>query len=104
MGKNQTIKIIGRLIGGMLAHKILSKYTNRPESMHHLNSEVDNYSGAIFDHLLEYNWSSYDKEMIKKESEKSLKLSLKESHFSDVKFPESEISKLLNETIKEYLE
>jgi len=35
MGKDRTIKIIGGLIAGMVAHKILEKYTNRKESLNH---------------------------------------------------------------------
>jgi len=53
--------------------------------------------------ILEYNWNSEDKEKIKKESEKSLIKELKENHFLDVNFPSSEKSKILDETILNFL-
>lgn len=102
MGKNRTIKIIANLIGKSTAHKILIKYTNKPESISHMQSEVENYRGAISDYLTEFNWSSYDKEKIKKEAEKSLNNELKRNHFNAVSFPNSEKKKFLNEAIKDF--
>ena len=103
MGKNTIIKTIADLIGGMTAHKILIKYTNKPESIHHTKSEIDNYRGIILDYITEFNWNSDDKQEIKERALKSLKSELKKPHFKDVEFPTEEISKLLEETIKEIL-
>lgn len=102
MGKNSTIKTIGRIIGGITAHKILVKYTNKPESIHHMNSEIENYRGNLFDIMNEFNWNSKNKERIKEEALKSLKKEIRQPHFSDVKFPLGEINSLLSQTIKEF--
>jgi len=103
MGKDRTIKIIADLIGGMIAHRILVKYTNRPESVNHIESEIENYRGTISDYLTEFNWNDSDKEKIKREAERSLRKSLKEPHFKDVKFPMNETEKLIEEALIEIL-
>ena len=43
MGKNRIIKILGNIIGNIAVHKILVKYTNKPESINHLSEEVATY-------------------------------------------------------------
>src|SRR3989344_1503325 len=73
MGKNRTIKIIGGIIGVMVAHKILLKFTNKPESLNYLMSEVSNYRNNIQDWIREYNWNAEDKKRIKDEAMKCLK-------------------------------
>lgn len=102
MGKDRAIKIIANLIAGMAAHRILFKYTNRPESINHIESEIENYRGTISDYLTEFNWNSYDKERIKREAKRNLRKELKETHFKDVSFSSNEISKMLNETIQKF--
>jgi len=101
MGKKSSIRIISGLIAGMTAHKILLKYTNKPESINHLESEVDNYRDNLSSMLTEFNWNDKDKEEIKNESKRILKTKLKESHFADVKFPANEPEKIIDETIIE---
>lgn len=103
MGKDRVIKILANLIGKTAAHKILVKHTNKPDAINHMLSEIENYGAVLSDYLLEYNWNSEDKEKIKKESEKSLIKELKENHFLDVNFPSSEKSKILDETILNFL-
>lgn len=102
MGKDRTIRIIADLVAGMTAHKILVKYTNKPESINHMESEVENYRGAISDYIAEFNWNDNDIEKIKREAEKSLKKSLREKHFKDISFPSREKIKMLDETIKKF--
>ena len=99
MGKDRVIRIIANLIGKTAAHKILVKYTNRPDAINHISSEIDNYRAMLSEYITQHNWNSYDKENIKKESEKSLAKELKQNHFDDVIFPSSEKSKILDETI-----
>ncbi len=101
MGKNRAIKSLGRIIAGMVAHKILEKYTNKKESLNHLRNEINNYRDSIYDSIEEFNWSLTDKQRIKKETLKSLKKELKEPHFNDVKFPINEAEKLTEETLNE---
>jgi hypothetical protein len=101
MGKNRVIKIIGGLIAGMVAHKILEKYTNRKESLNHLRAEVGNYRNNLSDFIGEFNWNNKDKQRIKEESSKAIISELKEPHLKDVKFPIEEIDKLIEEILKE---
>ncbi len=103
MGKNRVIKIIGGLIAGMVAHKILEKYTNRKESLNHLRSEVDNYKSNLSEFINEFNWNSENKQKIKKESLKNLKKELNAPHLKDVKFPKEEVEKLIEETLKDII-
>lgn len=104
MGKDRTIKLMANLIGKSTAHKILIKYTNMPESINHMSSEIDNYRGQLSGYIIQYNWNIYDKQKIKKEAEKSLNRELKENHFANVIFPSSVKVKFLNETINEFFE
>jgi len=100
MGKNRVIKIIGRLIAGMVAHKILEKYTNRKESLNHLRAEVESYRNNITDFIDEFNWNDSDKNVIKQEALKDIILEFKKPHFNDVKFPTNEAEKLIEETLR----
>lgn len=101
MGKNRVIKNLGGVIGGMIAHKILLKHTNKPESVNHLKSEVSNYRDNIQSMADEFNWNEDDKKRIKEEALKSLKSEIKQPHFNNVKFPKEEISEFLEEIIRE---
>jgi len=103
MGKNRTIQIIADLIGGMVAHKILAEYTNKPESIHHMESEIENYRSNLSDYIIEFNWNDFDKSRIKQEVLKSLKSELKKPHFKDVKFPAKEVDKLIEEISRDIL-
>lgn len=104
MGKNRIIKILGRLIAGMAAHKILEKYTNKKESLNHLRQEVDNYRGNISNFISEYNWNENDKKRVKNEALRILILELKKEHFSDVSFPGEEVNIILENVLKEMFE
>lgn len=103
MGKKRIIKIIAGLIAGMTAHSILLKYTNRPESVNHLKSEIDSYKGNLENYFTEYHWNNKDIIEIKKESSRYVLLELKKPHFKDVKFPVEKVSKLIDELIDETL-
>ena len=104
MGKNRTIKIIADLIAGMTAHRILIKYTNKPESTHHTKSEINNYRGTISDFIIQFNWNSDDKKRILQECKKSLEKELKKEHFDNVKFPPAEKDETLGQIVKEFFE
>ena len=104
MGKDRVIKTIGKLIGGMTAHKILIKYNLTPKSDNHLRAKAQTYGGQIEDNLEEYHWNNYDREKIKIEAQKSLRKELKKKHFIGVKFPNNEKNILLNETFNEFFD
>ena len=103
MGKNRVIKIIGRIVARLVAHKILEKYTNRKESLNHLRGEVDNYRNNLSKFIHEFNWNADDLLEIKEESSKGMILELKKPQFDDVKFPIEIVDPLIEETIKEIL-
>ena len=100
MGKNRIIKILGNIIGNIVVHKILVKYTNRPESINHLSEEVGTYRDSAIETAQEFNWNEVDKNRIKQESLKKFKKDM-EKYYPDVKFPANEPEKLADETLKE---
>ena len=65
MGKNRVIKILGNIIGNLVVHKILVNYTNKPESLNHLKSEIEAYRDNSLEIAGEYNWNEKDKAKIK---------------------------------------
>lgn len=101
MGKNSTIKSLGRCIGNVVMHKLLLLYTNKPESKHHLNAEIIEYSADAFEKSQEFNWKNKDKEDIKHKSLARIKR-LKE-YYPDVLFRQEEAEKLILKTMKELL-
>lgn len=76
MSKKKQLENLAVLIGLRAAHEILIEFTNKPESIKHLRSEVDNYSDLSFE-LAEGNWNKDDikkiKELAKKRCNKKLK-------------------------------
>ena len=101
MGKNRIIKILGNIIGNVVVHKILVKYTNKPESVHHLDEEIGTYRDNALEMTLEFNWNENDINKIKQEVLKNFSKRIKK--YKDVKFPISEVNKLTDDTIKEYI-
>ena len=99
MGKNRIIRILGNIIGNVVVHKILIKYTNKPESVHHLAEEIGTYRDNSLEMVQEFNWSKKDEDKIKQEVLKNFNKRIKK--YGDVKFPISEVNKLIDETIKE---
>ena len=99
MGKSRIIKILGNIIGNVVVHKILVKYTNKPESVHHLAEEIGTYRDNALEIAQEFNWSENDENKIKHDALKNFNKRIKK--YKDVKFPISEANILIDETIKE---
>jgi len=99
MGKNKIIKTLGNVLGNVIVHKILVKYTNKPESVHYVTEEIGTYRDNALEIAQEFNWNSKDENKIKQEILKNFKKRIKK--YKDVKFPISEVNKLIDETIKE---
>ncbi|MCX6748401.1 MAG: hypothetical protein NT076_02250 [Candidatus Pacearchaeota archaeon] len=99
MEKNRIIKILGNIIGNVVVHKILVRYTNKPESVSHLTEEIGTYRDNALEIAQEFNWSEKDKIKIKQESSKNFDNRIKK--YPDVEFPKSEVSRLIDETSKE---
>jgi len=102
MGKNRVIKILGNIVGNIAVHKILIKYTNKPESITHLESEVENYRDNTLEIANKFNWSEKDKVEIKLKALKKFKKDM-EKYYSDVKFPLKDVEKLIGETLEEIM-
>ena len=103
MGKNSAIKSLGNILGNIVLHKILVKYTNKLESLHHLKSEVAAYKDSALREAEEFNWNDSDIDEIKLEALANFKRDI-EKYYPDVKFPTAEAEKLIEETIGEILE
>lgn len=103
MGKNKIIKSLGSVIGNIVVHRILIKYTNKPESVNYLRYEVQEYGDVAIEKAQEFNWNSQDKERIKFEALKKFKKEI-EKYYKDVKFPMKEAEKLIEETIDEIIQ
>lgn len=102
MGKNRVIKILGNISGNIVVHKILVKYTNRLESVHHLESEVEAYRDNALEIVKEFNWNEKDKTKIKSKALKKFTKDMKE-YYKDVKFPMKEAEELIEDTINELI-
>ncbi len=99
MGKTRIIKILGNIMGNVVVHKILIKYTNKPESVHYLAEEIGTYRDNALEIAQEFNWSRKDGDKIKQETLKNFSKRIKK--YKDVKFPSLEVNRLIDETIKE---
>ncbi|MEK6855764.1 MAG: hypothetical protein AABX66_01250 [Nanoarchaeota archaeon] len=98
MGKNSVIKTLGKRIGNVVLHKLLIKYTHRPESINHLQKEEVTYRDAAIKDAREYNWNEGDKQTMKIQAIRFIK-DKKVNKYSDVDLPSDEIEKLVEEEI-----
>ena len=102
MGKNKLIKSLGKRIGNTVIHKILIKYTNKPDSVQYLENEADAYRDNVLESSQDFNWSDKDKEEIKELALDKFNKDMKK-FYADVEFPEGEPEKFIKETIEECL-
>lgn len=100
MGKNSVIKSLGRNLGNAIAHKIVSKYTNIPNSANHMGNEAVEYRDNAIKIAKEFNWNQDDKEEIKKEVLKNFNSKMK-NKYANVKFPIEEANNLIDEAVSE---
>lgn len=102
MGKNRNIESLIRLITNTIAHEIIVKHTNKPESKHFLDSEIAEYRGQTKRMAEQHTWNDKDKEHIKEKSLKKIKEKLA-FKYPDISFSIKEAEKLLDEKINELL-
>ena len=100
MGKNRNRESRIRELVNITVHKILAKYTNRPESAHFLGSETIEYRNKAEKISETSNWNAEDKAYIEKKALELIKEKLS-TKYSDVKYLEKEASNILSEIIKE---
>ena len=65
MGKNSAIRTLGKRVGNVVLHKMLVKYTNKPESRKHLQNEEITYRDSAIKDAKEYNWNKEDYKELK---------------------------------------
>ncbi|MEK6882825.1 MAG: hypothetical protein AABY22_24595 [Nanoarchaeota archaeon] len=65
MGKNSSLKTLGKRIGNIVLHKMLIKYTNKPESISHLINEENEYRAAAIIDAKKFNWNEGDKQELR---------------------------------------
>lgn len=102
MGKNKLIKSLGKRIGNTVVHKILMKYTNKPDSVPFLKAEAESYRDNVLESSQDFNWNDKDKGEIKALALEKFNKDM-ENFYEEVKFPEKEPEKLIDETIEECL-
>jgi hypothetical protein len=103
MGKDRSIKILGNVVGNLALHKILIRHTNKPESLGHLEREVEAYRDNALEMGSESNWNDSDLARIKSEALANFKKDIKK-YYPDVKFPIDEPEELINEILREITE
>lgn len=102
MGKNRTRESLIREIANTIIHKILTKYTNRSESVNFLNSETIEYRNNAKKISKIYNWNSEDKNYIERKALELIKIKLS-NKYPDVKYSEQEAIDYLKEIINEII-
>lgn len=99
MGKNRVLRTLGKRIGNVVLHKLLVKYTNKPESKGHLQSEEVEYRSAALRDTQEYHWSEEEKQALKKQALVFV-MSRRSAKYEDVAFLSGEAEKLIDEEIR----
>ncbi len=102
MGKNRTREFLIREAVNIVVHEILTKHTNRPESVHFLKSEAIEYRNKAEKISKTYNWNADDKEYIEKKALELIKEKLA-TKYPDVKYLEQEAISKLSEIIKDIM-
>ncbi|MEK6824387.1 MAG: hypothetical protein AABX12_01880 [Nanoarchaeota archaeon] len=100
MGKNSALKTLGKIIGNVVLHKMLARYTNKPESMSHLLYEESEYRASAIKSAKEFNWNEEDKQDIKRVAIEFFKnKSIKK--YPDVAFQLEEAESLVSQELEE---
>jgi len=102
MGKNSTRESLSREVANLIVHEIVRENTNKPESMHFLESEAIEYRNKAEKISETYNWNSDDKEYIQN---KALKLIIEKLAYKypDVEYKEQEAIDKISEIIKDIM-
>ena len=100
MGKSRTRESLIREVVNIIVHEILTKHTNRPESVHFLESETIEYKNKAEKISETYNWNADDKEYVEKKALELIKEKLA-AKYPDVKYLKQEAINKLSRIIKE---
>jgi len=102
MGKDDVIRSLKNSIASTAMHKILLKHTSRPESLHHLLSEIKEYGEIASEKAKECNWNEQDKLKILAEALSTVK-KLRNKKYPDIPLGEEEFECTIEETIEEII-
>jgi len=102
MGKNNTRESLTREIASVVLHHIVREHTNRPESVHFLESETIEYRNKAEKMSQIYNWNSEDRVYVEK---KALKLIIEKlaNKYPDIKYKEQEAVDKISKIIKDIM-
>lgn len=102
MGKNRIRESLIRKIANLAVHEIVAKHTNQPEAVPFLRAEIAEYRSKTQKTAAEYNWNDEDRNYAADKTAKMVKEKLS-AKYSDVKYGEGEIAKILKEIIGELM-
>jgi hypothetical protein len=102
MGKNRTRESLSREVANVIVHEIVREHTNKPESIHFLESETIEYRNKAEKISETYNWNSDDKEYIQNKSLILIREKLA-TKYSDIEYFEEEAVNKINEVIQEIM-
>lgn len=102
MGKNRDIEELINRIVAVIIHKILERYTNRPESRKFLSSEVVEYTEQANKSAQSHNWNDIDRDYI---MERALQRIVNKMNidYSDVEYDEEFAKNILLTLIREIM-
>ena len=101
MGKKSAINSLSKIIANITLHKLLLKYTNKPESVNHLTYEVIEYRDTAISRADEFNWNQKNKDEIKRKAKDKIKNLSKK--YSDVTYTDEDVNRMLEETFNEVI-
>lgn len=90
---------LGKCMGNIVLHKMLVRHTNKPESINHLQKEIEEYTNDVLQKAAEFNWNDYEKDEIANIALESFKKRI--LLYPDVVYDEREIEELVDETTNE---
>jgi hypothetical protein len=100
MGKDSTIKSLGRIIGNVVVHKIVLKYGKKIDSVNHTSFEIIAYRDTAIRIGTKFNWNYNDKIEIRKEVYNFF-IKKMEGKYSHIKCPIKEANDVIDDTIQE---
>jgi len=98
MGKNSSIKSLGKCIGNVVFHELLLRHTKFPESKKHIIDEIKDYGFDVNLKAKEYNWTEEEKAEI--ENKAFNRVINRTKNYPDLEYEESEIRDLLSKEMK----
>lgn len=98
MGKKQAINSLANSIALVSVHKILIKYTNKPESRKHLEDEVGDYSVDAFEKSEEYSWTKEELSEIETKSIRATRNKL--NKYKDIVLSDKELKEFVIDSMQ----